>query len=258
MKESLVSLRRAYVLATCACALGTLLYALLQSYPELLYGFSNTVSIAFSLIPLVLAAYSLSVHRDDRWFRRLDAFLFVGFLLWFIGEFTWGFYALYLGVEIPYPSLADVFWLVAYPFVLMGTVSFVYPFRSAIRRRNIIPSLAVSALATLVVGVVLVLPTLSFSEDTITNIVSLSYPILDIVFLFVSITGVTLFWGGRIARAWYWFTAGAGIMAIGDILFSYAVANGTYYSGDPLDLLYVFSYTCYGLALHQNLRGILQ
>jgi len=69
----------------------------------------------------------------------VDVLLLVGFLLWFLGEFTWSFYSLYLGIEIPYLSMADVFWLAAYPFALIGMVAFVYPFRAAISRRNMLP-----------------------------------------------------------------------------------------------------------------------
>ena len=34
--------------------------------------------------------------------------------LWFLGETGWGIYEIFLHVEVPYPSLADVFYLAGY------------------------------------------------------------------------------------------------------------------------------------------------
>lgn len=251
-------LTRGYVFAACAFVLTTLLYVLLQRFPEWLHYLSNIVEPAFSLIPLVMAAFSLRAHRHDRWFGRVDIFLSVGFLFWFLGEFTWSFYALYLGIEIPFPSLADVFWLVAYPFVLIGMVAFVAPFKEAVNRRNILPASVVSVLATVLIVVGLVLPVLSFSNDMFGNVVSLAYPMLDTALLFAAVMGVMVFWGGRIARGWYWLTAGAVLMSLADILFSYFVANGTYYEGHPLDLFFEFSYACFGLAIYEHLGALVE
>jgi hypothetical protein len=250
-------LRREYVAVACASALVTLLYALLQSSPGLLYYLSNMLQIGFSLVPLVFAALSLRVNRRDRWFGRVDGLLFVGFLFWFLGEFTWSFYALYLGIEIPYPSVADVFWLVAYPFVILGMVVYVAPFKSAISRRRLLVALVVSVLAAGLVAGGLVLPVLSFSGDMFSDIVGLAYPMLDVALLFASIMGVMLFWGGKITRGWYWLTAGAVLMSVADILFSYFTAAGTYYNGHPLELFFEFSYACFGLALYEHYRGIM-
>jgi hypothetical protein len=248
------SLRQDYVLTACACALAALLYLILQPLPGLLYVMSNTVEAAFSLVPLVLAAFSLRMYRRDKWFGRVDSLLLAGFSLWFLGEFTWSFYSLILGVRIPYPSLADVFWLVAYPFVVAGMLAFVYPFRSAISVRNIVVAHVVSLLAVVLVLAGLIIPVLSFSSDMFSNVVGFAYPMLDIALLFVSIMGIMLFWGGKIVRSWYWLIAGAILMSIGDILFSYLTAKRLYYSGHPLELFFEFSYACFGLAMYERIK----
>jgi len=230
----------------------------LQLLPRWLYILSSTVEPAFSLIPVILAAFSLRVYRGDRWFAQVDSFLFLGFLLWFLGEFTWSFYTLILGVQIPYPSLADAFWLAGYPLVLVGMVAFVSPFKVAMRRRNLLVASVVSVAALGFVVRGLVLPVLSFSTDIISDVVGLAYPMLDIALLFALIMGLLLFWGGKMARWWYWLIAGAILTAVGDILFSYFTAIGTYYDGHPLELFFEFGYTCFGLAVHDRFRGLSQ
>jgi hypothetical protein len=253
-ERSMSSLRRDYVLTAAVCALAALLYVSLQRLPGPLYVMSNTVETAFSIIPLVLAAFSLRMYRRDKWFGRADSFLFVGFLLWFLGEFAWSFYSLFLGVRIPYPSLADVFWLAAYPFVVAGMLVFIYPFRAAISIRNIVAAHVVSLLAIILVLAGLIIPVLSFSSDISTNVVGFAYPMLDIALLSVAIMGIALFWGGKIVRSWYWLIAGAVLMSVGDILFSYLTARRIYYSGHPLELFFEFSYACFGLAMYERIR----
>jgi len=243
-------------LAACACILVTIVYAVLQPFPNLLYYLSNTVEAAFSFIPLFMAAFSLKMFRGDRWFARVDTFLLVGFLFWSLGESTWSFYALYLNIAVPYPSVADVFWLAGYPFVLMGIIAFLSPFKNAINRRNLLISSVVSITAAALVIVFLVLPVFTFSTDIISSVVGLAYPLLDILLLFASVMAVLLFWGGKLARGFYWLVAGMLLTSVGDILFSYLTATGAYYDGHPLELLYEFEYTCFGLAIYERFRGL--
>jgi hypothetical protein len=203
-----------------------------------------------------MAAFSFRRFHGDKWFARVDSFLLVGFLFWSLGESTWSIYALVLGISIPYPSLADIFWLAAYPFVLIGMLAFISPFKSAIDRRSLLVSSLVSVLAVGLVVEGLVMPVLKLSTDVIRNLVGFAYPMLDIALLFASIMGILLFWGGRMARGFYWLFAGALLMAVGDILFSYLTAIGTYYDGHPLELFFEFSYVCFGLAIYERFRGL--
>lgn len=234
----------------------SLFYVLLQPFPKWLYDLSNTAEASFSLIPVALAALSLRTVRRDSWFARVDTFLLSGFVFWFLGELTWSFYALILGVAVPYPSLADVFWIAGYPFVLLGMIAFVHPFKAAITKRNL---LLASALATLATGLVvagLIVPVLSFSKYAVNQlVVGFAYPPLDIALLFASVIGISLFDRGKIVKGWYWLTAGAILTALGDILFSYSTALGTYYDGHPLELFLEFGYVCFGLAIYERSRG---
>jgi hypothetical protein len=51
---------------------------------------------------------------------QVEGFLpfFIGTLLWLAAEFTFAYYREGLGVEVPYPSYADLFWLLGYGFFL--------------------------------------------------------------------------------------------------------------------------------------------
>ena len=129
--------------AVAACASITVAYLALQPFPRPLYVLSNTSEAAFSLIPLLLSLYVLRTKtpfiKSTRWFA-------FGFLLWSLGEVTYSIYALFLGIAIPYPSIADLFWLIGYTFILVGMVAFIWPFRIAIKRESLEIAISLSAM----------------------------------------------------------------------------------------------------------------
>jgi glucose uptake protein GlcU len=239
--------------AVAACASITVAYLMLQSFPGPLYVLSNTSEAAFSLIPVLLSFYALKTKTP---FIKSTRWLALGFLLWFLGEVTYSIYALFLGDAIPYPSIADFFWLLGYPFILVGIVVFIWQFRYAIKRRSLEIAIGLAVMASVLVAVFLVIPVMSISSDLTTNLVGFAYPISDIALLIASILGFLLFRGGKVSRGWYLMASGVLIFSIADILFSYATARGAYFDGDPLELLYDYGYVFFGLSIYIQLKGL--
>jgi len=246
--------RLGHGVALSACLLVTFLYFILQTTRNVLYILSNTLETTFSLATLLLTVYSLK--KTNPMFTKPARWLAAGFLFWFVGESTYSFYALFLGIEIPYPSLADAFWLAAYPLVLIGMFVFMHRFRFAISRQQLITAFAVATLASGLVVVFLIGPVLALSSDLLTSIVDFAYPIFDVAMLFFSLLGVLAFWGGSVGRGWYWLTSGTVLFAIGDVLFSYLTVSGTYYGGHPMELLYYYGYTSFALCVYSQLGGL--
>ncbi len=239
--------------AAAACASITIAYLALQPYPGPLYVLSNTSEAAFSLIPLLLSLYLLKTKAP---FIKSVRWLAFGFLLWSLGEVTYSVYALILGIAIPYPSIADLFWLSGYPLVLVGMAVFLQQFRFALKRRSVMIALSISIIATGLIVAFLILPVISISPDLMTNIVGLAYPILDVGMLFTSILGILMFRGGRVARGWKWLTVASALMALADIGFSYLTAKGMYYDGHPIEVFFDYAYVCFGLSLYSQLKEI--
>src|SRR5258708_39672591 len=53
---------------------------------------------------------------------RTILFLTLGVLGWFIGEVFWNYYELFLHIK-PFPSIADIFYLIAYPLLFLGLLN---------------------------------------------------------------------------------------------------------------------------------------
>jgi hypothetical protein len=238
--------------AILACVIITVLYLVLQPYLDILYVISNTSEATFSLVPFLVAVYA--VRQRDFAFFSSTRWLVFGFLLWFLGEATYTIYALFLGIAIPYPSLADFFWLSGYPFVLVGMITFLSQFKFALNRRTMALAFGISIAVTGLILVFLVLPVTSLSANLMEDIVGLTYPIADVTLLFASILGALLFRGGNVGRGWYWLVVAVVLFSLGDILFSYLTAKGLYYDGNPLDLFFDYAYIFFGLSIYAQLK----
>ncbi|NWG10830.1 hypothetical protein HXY33_03640 [Candidatus Bathyarchaeota archaeon] len=76
----------------------------------------------------------------------------VGLFLWFVGEAIWMGYAVILGVEIPYPSVADAFWLIGYIPLFVALYLYVRLFGAALTRKDLVVSLAATIILASIKG----------------------------------------------------------------------------------------------------------
>ena len=141
------------------------------------------------LRPLVAAVASglalIVVYRQkvSGIFGRSYAFLAGGLVLYLVAEILWGYYSIGLGIEVPFPSLADAFWLAAYgPFGYgLFSLSRLYTKHGKSKMK----ALAVMSLSVAAFSSYYVLQLISVSDltDPIPLAISITYPILDGILL---------------------------------------------------------------------------
>ena len=106
-----------------------------------------------------------------------------------LGEATWAYYELILGVEVPTPSIADVSYALYYPLGFAGLVLQLAPSQG--RRHSIISALD-AVLFTLGSGALswklLLQPLLRDSTDPLLAAVNISWPIGDQLVLFATVS----------------------------------------------------------------------
>ena len=183
---------------------------------------------------------------------EIDGFLpfFIGTLLWLAAEFTFAYYREGLGVEVPYPSFADLFWLLGYGFFLFHNYSVIAKLRGilTIDRSMII---LVSAAVGLTLGYILnltfgVAEILSSTTDSLSFGVSVFYPIIDGILL---IPSIIIFWSLRKGDSshmhWFLMSASFVMVTIGDIGFGYSFALSPEVAGEYEWIWSIFFNTCY-------------
>lgn len=233
-----------------------LFYVFQGYYPDLMYLFSNAFPPVISGAAVVVSGLSL-----ERYWRKAKgpfskAWLYFtgGLFLWFMGEAIWAGYTLILGVETPYPSAADVFWLAGYTAFFIALYLYVKIFGSALTKKTLAASMAVTVALTIIVTGVLLTPVLGAEKDLVTLAVDFAYPLFDLALFSVANLGLIIFWKGKLEKSWLFINAAIAMDTCADIIFSYTTAKGTYYCGHMLELLYHFSYLFFILAFYLHTK----
>ncbi len=240
-------------------ALGLVLVYSLQSYFGGFYGTFVDISIDLLAAAAVLFA-SLAMLKYGRGVgtqsgRIWPAFM-LGLLMWFLGEVSFSIYFDVLGVSVPYPSLADVFYLGGYIPLFVGLYLYVRYFASLFTREV----LAVAAIAVVLVGilvtVLLIDPVMTETADPLARFFDFAYPFLDLILFALSVLGLSVVAGGKIAPAWIFLNVAVLLNVVADMLFSYMTAIESYYVGSFPDLLYMFGYLSFALAFYLHRREL--
>jgi len=236
-----------------------IVYALAQPDQRFLYALSNGLPPILAFVASAIAIGGLIRNRVSLRNRVSSVWLgySLGVLLWFLGESTWAAYALWYSVPTPFPSLADAFWLAGYVPLLCAIVMQSWPFREFLSSRKMLTiSSIIFVLAIILLSALI--PTTYASEigqDLVAVVVSVAYPLLDVVLLVVALPILFLFGRGTFWRPFLFVTIGLILTFLGDISFSWATLTGVYYDGSYLELLFHWSYLTLSYGFYLRLRS---
>jgi hypothetical protein len=214
--------------------------AYLVAITDLVFVLVSGLSAFFGL----LVVLKLGVRGRFGW---VQLGLFLAVFSWFLGDLVWGIYEVGLGVPVPYPSLADIFYLAGYFPAIIGVALFLKVFSRGLSELK----LAVASLVGLmIIGLTysfLLNPLLSNPTGLLTKAFDVAYPTLDAILLTLTVVMLLAFEGAPAATPWFWISVGIVLTTIYDISFSFGTLQGWYYSGHPIELLYAWGYVSMGL-----------
>jgi diguanylate cyclase (GGDEF)-like protein len=186
-----------------------------------------------------LAAVALCGARAVRWRSERWAWsaLAVALGLNLLGNLWWSLFLPNDGV-VPYPSIADVFYVGFYPFAYLAIILLVRErirdFRISMWLDGLISGLACASLSAALAFQTVVASTGGPAATVATN---LAYPLGDLVLL-IMVAGVFGATGWRPGRAWLLIGAAMFTYIFADTVFLYHSAKGTYAEGAWLDALW--------------------
>ncbi len=151
---------------------------------------------------------------------------------WAAGQVAWTVSELVLDDLVPFPSVADIGYLVFPIAALAGLTLLTPPHRTLATSRRVIDAVMVGCALGLLAWVTIVDPIAS-GLDPVAAAVALAYPAADVVLL----TVVVLTLAQTREKPLLWGLLGASMfaMVVSDVAFSYTTAAGTYASGGPVD-----------------------
>ena len=231
---------------------GTVLYA---SYAVLGWGPAKPSALYEDWVwhTVLVASLALCVMRTLLVTEgRLQwALISVALGCWTTGELYW--MAFLRGDEnAPYPSVADGLWLAFYPAAYAAVLLFVRAevkqFHRSVVLDGLIGALAVAGLAATFVIEPVLHDLGGTTAEVVTNV---SYPIGDLLLLLAAL-GVFALTGWRPGRKWLFIGGGFALLAMGDGMYLYQVAAGTYAEGAVPDALWLVGLAFLGMAAWQR------
>jgi diguanylate cyclase (GGDEF)-like protein len=150
----------------------------------------------------------------------------------------------------PYPSVADVFFLLFYVLMLCGLLRFAVGQRTGGERLRLGLDLAVVALggSAVVLYVVLGPTAVEGGPSVLQDVFSIAYPVGDIVLL-VGLASVLLRQAPSSAqRSLQFIAVGLLLYVVGDLIYGYITLHSVYHGGDPVDTFYMVAIALFAVA----------
>lgn len=227
--------------------------------PEALRYISDVAAVLCPLIAAVLLVRAWGGMSETETSKRVWGLIALGLVLWTIAEALWGFYELALNIEVPYPSIADIFWLAGYVPIYMALVIRYRALqaKASLRRRLSILLFIIVYSGLLVYYVAVPIFTAFDPTKVLESLTNIAYPLVDWGVCILTLLIIFSLENGRFAAVWQLFGAGLLLTAIADSLFFYASWNEIYYPDGMLnsisallDALFNESYLAMGLAIY--------
>ncbi|MGZ6569216.1 MAG: ATP-binding protein [Solirubrobacteraceae bacterium] len=181
--------------------------------------------------------------------RRGWRLLALSSLCWAMGEAIWSWYEVVVGVDVPFPSLADAGFLLAVPLAVAGILAFFCPAAGTISKLRVLIDALIVGSAMLVISWLLVLGPVygSGSGPLFAQVISLAYPVGDVIVLStVVIVAARTRSSERLPFAWIGVAMVA--LAVSDSAFAYLIQDGGYGREQLVDTGWVVGFLILALA----------
>lgn len=219
--------------------------------------------VGLGIVPVVASFFGFL--NGSRWGGSKSAmgrtlyFLSAGLLTWGIGTLIFAYYNIVLKVPVPYPSIADAFYIISWPLWTLGMISLSKATGARFQLGNsmgrlalfIIPIVAIIASYYLLI-VVARGGTVAIANDPLGTLIALAYVIGDVVILTFALLVYGLsfnYLGGYFKWPIIILLGGFVINYIADFSFALTVTNETFFVANWVDLVFTVAFFLLGLAI---------
>jgi hypothetical protein len=195
----------------------------------------------FAFIVTILAVILLRQVLPNPRARALWLGLVLGWACWTIAEIMWTLYFM-KGQEVPYPSLADLFWCIGY---LPMSVALALRLHATSGKASLWNQILIIVCCLIIIGftiVAILLPILRANDPSarLESFLNLFYPFGDVVLIILAL--LILFSTNRstFSASWSWISLGFLFSSFSDLFFSYLNIVNLYYPDGHANLMSVF------------------
>jgi hypothetical protein len=219
-------------------------------YPQKLEAMTLLGNVVQLIVPF-FAGFAIMLLFNPRIFgdvKRSMPWMFIGlgFIFWALGQLAYLYMEVILRIEVPSPSIADIGYLLLYPFVFIG-----YFLQYRIFGRIKITSVLFYAMLSLFIGTYMFLVWGSLTSSTgINQAIQIAYIIGDIGFVVGASVMAYTNRNGFLMWPWIILAISASIFAYGNALYDYMSQIGTYQTGSFVDMFWIIAFIVAWVGAH--------
>lgn len=215
--------------------------------------FKDQTALAVNIIyiPVMIVFVITSIYFALEFRKKIKTIaplcLVASAVSWLVAEIVWTVEEMILHIE-PFPSAADIFYILGYPFLFM----FLYEISKSIQTSHHIKIISAS------VGMAFFIPTIvaSFTwyrDDPFQFALAATYTIFDALLIWIALNNILTI-NNKENLFWLLIFAGMSLMLIADSFFIYLAISDEYYTGHPVDIIFLCSYIAISFALYYQAK----
>ena len=213
--------------------------------------FSTNIMNLIIIVPFVTFSLLLTArNRIVGSFGKAWICFAVFAVSWSVGEIIWALDELVYKQD-PFPSEANFFWFLGYPAYFIFALMYIKPFKNSISAKAIALTVIVSA-SLMAFLIYYAITDSSLSEFE--TMLLVSYPVADAICLAPTIIGFVLFFRGQVNSTWLLLLMGMFCFIVADSGFQIISQNEQYYTGHPIDILYLWAYVFFVFGIYHHLQ----
>ena len=223
----------------------------LQANPlkDTIWNYCFNLGIAFFyLAASVVAFWDLRALNVKPVSYQILRYFGIAACLWALAFTVWTGYNLVLGKDVPYPSLADGLFLVAYPFLGLALWKLHISYGTRPTNRAVGEAMLIVAISTVLIFVFLNRPDVSPDLGLGKNLLNIAYSLGDVLLLTMAVLQLR---SGQASKypGLYLLVIFLLLQVAADALFSYRNNASIYWNGDIADLYFAASGLVFALTL---------
>lgn len=231
-----------YRMAAIIAGLLVVLYVLINLFviggDGFVINLNNLIAPLLAIVTTIFAIRLFLQVRSNARSRVLWGGLLAGWALWTIAETIWFVYG-FLNQDVPYPSIADLFWVIGYIPLGIGLFSRLQEMPMRLTGLQKLALWASSLLTVIISIAFVILPVFQEydASNRLASIITIIYPLADLVLLVSVLRLLFVYRSGDYGLGWDMLIAGFVLMTIADLVFAYATPLNLYYPDQKANLI---------------------
>lgn len=212
--------------------------------------------LLFLIMATVVAAGIVGKFEPGTPTRTAWRLLSLGFGALMVGQALIAVYQFALGVEVPFPSLVDIFFVVSYPLMIAALFLFLraytasgFPLGPASERVWLAGGVTI---VCAVIGFFILRPVVTTPAPPLETLLNVLYPVMDFLLLVPTVLLIRIslqFRGGAVWKVWLALLGGFVFLCAADALFAWFSQLHRTDLVDLVDLTYLLSYGFFALGV---------